>query len=280
MGVKTSDRRRIENLLIQKARRLDLPSLLAALDWLGYPSERIQFQGNQNPTSTESVIDALEFHESNKTAVCRLNLGLGGTHGLLPGYFLSVSENLPEPEQFHRFLEFFESGLLSDYAVAQAPERHHRWKKITKTHFEMLGLGSCSTLTWLFGQVFPELAVQVERSSVPSRTDAHALVVGGVLNGSSVLGSTHDASRTGFLITLFAEDEQTDNGASWWRVAQDRVRSQVLHHLEGLQVFIHVQLVVEDHSSWAKLSPEAQLGYDRVGGEGRTHTVSVYQDGT
>lgn len=279
--MKGLDRASLEHTLSRRARHLDLASLMAALDRLGYQPDDIVFRGNPEPDPPRGIVESVKFLPSPGGVSVTLNLGLGGTHGLLPEYFLEVAEDLPEPEQMYGFLAFFESGLLRSYAHALVPERHPRWLRLRDAHFQMLGLGSVSTLSWLFQHIFPELEVRVTRSRVPVRTTSHALVLGeSLLDGSSVLGASHDVGRAGFNIEIFAEDELNSSGESWWQIARDRVRAQVLPLLRGEEILLHVQLIVEDHASWASVAQETQLGYDRIEGTPDRHRVWVYRDDT
>lgn len=261
---------------------MDLPALLAALERLGYADEEIRFRGNPEPSPPRGTIHGVRFAPPPERGVeVTLEIGLFGNHGLLPGYFRQIADSLPEPERMERFIEFFENGLLRDYALSLVPERHPRWARLRDAHFAMSGLASVSSLTWLFQRIFPELGVRVHRSGVRVRTDAHALIVGqSHLDGSGVLGSTHDAGRAGFRVELFTTDELTSSGAVWWKIARDRVRARVLPLLGGLELLLQVRLVVEDHASWARVAPDGQLGYDRISGERGSYEIWVYRDGS
>ena len=271
----------MERRVCRYAQRFDLPSLLFALGRMGYGIEDLRFRGNPDPTPPRGIVQAISFEASPRRVVVTLNIGLNGHRGWLPAYFEEVAESLPEPEKLHLFVEFFEDGLLRDYARAVSPELHPRYRALMSAHFSMLGLASISTLTWLFEQTFPELGVRVGRKQLNARTDAFALSIGGRrrLNGNGVLGASYDAGASGFSVGLYADDEYAPTGRTWWTVATERIRKQIVPMLARTEIRLDVALLVSDHASWARIGTASQLGYDRLFGEAGEHRVPVYRDG-
>jgi len=276
-----SDERRLHDMLAENAQRFDIPSLLYVLDSIGYGLEDIRFRGNADPSPPRGVVEAVEFDVSRRQANVTLNMGLNGHRGWLPAYFEEVAESIPEPERLYQFIEFFEDGLLRDYARSITPEVHTNYQNLIDAQFSMLGLASTSTLVWLFTLIFPELNVGVRRTRISVRTDAHALTLGGPrgLDGSGVLGTSYDAAATGFSVELLAEDEFASAGCTWWHVAKERMRDDIAPILAFSDVMLEVVLVVADHASWVHLGAGGQLGYDRVAGATSEHRVVIYQDG-
>ena len=270
-----------EDMIHRRARHFDIPSLILALERMGYSLDDLQFRGNPEPNPPRGIVEAVRFERAPRRAIITLNIGLNGHRGLLPAYFEEFAEGLAEPETLHKFIAFFEDGLLRDYAKATTPEIHPRYFALTRAQFSMLGLHSVSTLSWLFETVFPELAVRGRRAGLNRKTDAHALSVGGPhrLDGSSVLGASHDAGHGGFRIGLLTIDEFAPNGRSWWSVAIARLRRRILPVLARAGVLIEVVLIVADHASWAQVGADGQLGYDRLMGTEGEHRVLLFRDG-
>lgn len=273
-------RDRIEERLVRDAASFDLESLMAALDHLDFRDEAIRFRGNPDAASPKGVVASVELRERPRIAVVTLNLGLVGARGILPSYFERIAESLSVPERLYEFIAFFEHSLLRDYVQSVLPERGRTWRARRDAQFNLLALDSASTLTWLFSLVFPELLVSVERAGLRVRTDAHALVTGqGRLDGSTVLGSTHDAGRAGFTVHLFTEDERTSDGRTWWEVGRTRLDRRVAPLLFGTHLLLEVALHVGEHESWARVAREGHLGYDRIQGARGPHQVWVHRDG-
>lgn len=274
-------RKALEAALCRRARELDLGALLTALAYLGYQEEDLLFESNPDPGSTASFIQAVRFERSPRPlALITLNAGLTGSRGALPSYFEQVAEASPDPDVVHRFLQFFDHVLLRDFARAVEPERYPpgRWYRVRDAYFALLGHGSRSTLTWLFGLFFPELGVEVRRTDIQTRTHAHAVVLGqSRLDGSTVLGSTHDAGRAGFEVALYADDERNAAGLGWWDVVRERLHRHVVPLLGGHRITLTVMLVVQDHESWARLVGSGQLGYDRLRGTPGDHYILIHR---
>ncbi|MEO1234324.1 MAG: hypothetical protein AAFZ18_36065 [Myxococcota bacterium] len=270
----------LEDRIAKKATRFDIPSLMASLEAAGYADEEIRFRGSPEPSLSAGLVVAVDFEVAPRRAVVTLDLGLNGHRGFLPAYFEQIAEGLTHPELLHRFIEFFEDGLLRDYVAAAHPELSVRWHKLVQAQYAQLGLGSISTLSWLFAAFFPELGIRVRRAGLRGRTTAHALVVGqSPLDGTHVLGSTADAHRSGFTVELFTAEEHLPSGRTWWREAQARVHGEIIPRL-GTDVPLEVILRIEEHESWATVAEDGLLGYDRVRGPRGPHEAWVHQDVT
>lgn len=268
----------LEDHIVRKASRFDVPSLMASLEAAGYTDEELRFRGSAERSTSAGLVVAVDFETAPRRAVITLDLGLNGHRGFLPPYFEQIAESLADRDLLHRFIEFFEDGLLRDYVAAVHPELGPRWHRLVQAQYAQLGLGSISTLSWLFSAFFPELGIQVRRSGLRGRTNAHALVIGqSTLDGTHVLGSTADAHRSGFTVELFTEEEHLPSGRTWWKEAQARVHGEIIPRL-GTEVPFEVILRIEEHESWATVAEDGLLGYDRVRGPRGPHAAWVHRD--
>ena len=269
-------REKLEAKVINTARRFHLDALLNVLQMLGYSRPSIRFESSPGPDPKRSLVESVRFELTGP--VIELNLGLTGGHGLLPSYFDVIAESLPDSSRLHRFLQFFDNQLLKDFATALTPEHQDQWPLIQEAHFFMLGHGSVATLTWLFSLFYPELGIHVHRADSNTLTNAYAVRTGvSRLDGSAVLGPTYDLSKTGFHVELTSDEDKNDTGQNWWDVASKRLQMSILPILENRQFTLWVTLVLLNHKSDVHLTPDVQLGAQRMGGEQSEHRISLYQ---
>jgi Type VI secretion, TssG len=259
-----------ERRLVRRAPEFDVRALLSLLAHLGYPPEDVQFRSNPDNVGARTLVHALELlHRPHRRALVTLNMGLLGENGLLPSYFQRVIDETPEPERFYDFVAFFEHRLLQSFFSACYPESYGGlfgdFGRVRTALFHMLGMGSVSTLQWLFGLFFPELRVTVRRRAFRRSTASHALRVGmSRLDGTSVVGRVYESDASGFGVRLYAEEELRSNGVPWPHTVRERLEKLVLPLLAPFDIPLVVSLFVATQSSWAELGHEGYLGWDRL----------------
>jgi hypothetical protein len=265
----------LEQRICARAKEFDLGPLLRLLEHEGYTSEQLLFESNPEPVSSSALVEAVTFHPAAgsfaKRVVVTLNLGLLGSQSLLPSYFLEVAEQSPDPEAFFDFIRFFDHRLLEGFVRALHPERNRAlmkdWEHTQRLYFRMLGVGSVSTLQWLFQLHFPELRVCVTRDAFRAMTRSHALRTGqSRLDGTAVLGGLYDSDAAGFQVELHTEEATDARGTSWAHLVHRRLEETVLPLLRPFRLPLGVALNVQAQAGQARLDPRGYLGYERLPG--------------
>ncbi|EYF05018.1 GPW/gp25 family protein [Chondromyces apiculatus] len=278
-----------EQRITEEARRFDLRALLEVLHDRGYAREDILFEGAREDATSATIVEAIRFRDPPaRGAVITLNLGLFSDGTLLPSYFLEVIEDSPDPERFHDFIRFFEHRLCEGYMRAVYPEDpggpYGDYQRALGAFFRMLGLGSVSTLQWLWQLHFPELKVRVTRRAFASETASHAFRTGeSRLDGTGIIGRVYPWEAAGFIVDIIAEDETDEKGRPWPGLVRARMSARLLPLLDPFRIPLLVRLVVLYHASWAKVEAslaEAQgyLGYERLRDAAASpHTMILYR---
>ncbi|RYZ43935.1 MAG: hypothetical protein EOO71_01460 [Myxococcaceae bacterium] len=273
----------LERRISARAKAFDLGPLLRLLESEGYGRERVLFESNPEPVASASLVEAVTFHVAPvRRVVVTLNLGLLGTPGLLPSYFLQVAEQLPEPEPFLDFIRFFDHRLLSSLVDALYPERDTGlvgdWERTKGFYQRMVGLNAPATLQWLFQQLFPELRVTCTRRSFRTRFSGMRTTFGPTpLDGTGFLGNAYATDVGGFQVELFADEEADMRGRNWPALVRHRFHRHVLPLLEPERMQLEVLLTVRAHMLSARLGPPGLLGYERLpGAEGQPLQQLIY----
>ncbi|NBD12985.1 type VI secretion system baseplate subunit TssG [Corallococcus silvisoli] len=273
----------LERRIRARAKDFDLGPLLRLLESEGYGRERILFESNPEPVASASLVEAVTFHTSPvRRVVVTLNLGLLGTPGLLPSYFLQVAEQLPEPEPFLDFIRFFDHRLLTALVDALHPERDvglvGDWERTKGFYLRMVGVDSPATLQWLFQQVFPELRVTCVRRAFRTRFSGMRPTFGPTpLDGTGILGNAYATDVGGFQVELFADEEADLRGRNWPPLVRHRFHRHVLPLLVPARMQLEVLLTVRAHGRAARLGPTGSLGYERLpGAEGQPLRQLIY----
>lgn len=273
----------VERRIRERAKDFDLGPLLRLLESQGYGRERLLLESNPEPAASASLVEAVTFHVSPlRRVVVTLNLGLLGTPGLLPSYFLQVAEQLPEPEPFLDFIRFFDHRLLAALVDALHPERDAGlvgdWERTKGFYLRMVGMNSPATLQWLFQQLFPELRVTCIRRAFRTRFSGMRPTFGPTpLDGTGILGHAYATDVGGFQVELFADEEADMRGRNWPALVRHRFHRHLLPLLESGRMQLEVLLTVRAHGLAARLGPPGMLGYERLpGAEGQPLRQLIY----
>ena len=274
----------LEHEIARRAPEFDPLALVGVLLHAGYAREEILFRSNPTDASAGSLVVSIEFHSlPPRRVVVTLNLGLLGSQSPLPSYFKQLlASGEIEEGGFLEFLHFFDHHLIRGQLEGVEPElpggAFADFDQTKRDYLRLMGLGSPSTLHWLFQLVFPELDVRVTRGTM-TRTvplDGIRLAVSR-LGGSGVMGGRARVPVAGFAVTLYCEEEHSDFGHPWVEEVRRRLDSLAFPTLADASLDLRISLVIRSEKVWARLSHESYLGFDRIrGGKRRNREVLVW----
>jgi hypothetical protein len=256
-----------EARLCASAPRFELAALLRVLLARGYGWETISFEGVRTLTASPGLVHALRFDGSSpRRAVIRLNLGLLGPNGALPSYFQRFAQEQSDPRPFLAFIRFFDDVLLHNHAWLTCPAEGIAASAALQTAYRVsAGFSSAPRLHWLFRAVVPELPVQVVPCNfVGAHPDDGARVGPGRLDGTAVMGPAYKVVRSGFVVRLFAEEENDERGRSWEEVLARRYRERIAPALARMRRPLEVRVRFESYRTAAALASTAQVGNRRI----------------
>ncbi|HNN97851.1 MAG TPA: hypothetical protein PKI03_36555, partial [Pseudomonadota bacterium] len=260
-------RRGIEQRVQKRAREFSLPALLDVLQLLDYRPDEIEYLGVMSYAFPGSLIHSVDFIAApRRIARVSLHMGLLSAQSPLPSYFLKYAEQL-EIDALFDFLGFFDHHLLKRRAASLYPERDRTlfadWSETQAQLLQLIGLTAPSTLHWLFQRVYPELGVEVRRSTERKPLNAEGVVLGNAKLGEAcAFGGGTTVPVGGLEVTLYSEEELTPTGDSWAVEASLRLNRQVFSALGETDVYLTVYLVIMEQTSWLKMEDERYLGFE------------------
>ena len=260
-------RRSIEQRVVQRARDFTLPALLDVLALLDYRPDEIEFAGVLSYSHPASLIQSVRFQTGPRSLVhIALNMGLLSAQSPLPSYFLKYAEHM-EGDALIDFLGFFDHHLLKRRAAALYPERDRTlfadWSEAQAQLLQLVGLTAPSTLYWLFQRVYPELGIEVRRSTERKPLNAEGVVLGNAKLGEAcAFGGGTTVPVGGLEVTLYSEEETTPTGIAWPAEASQRLRRQVFSALGETDAYLTVYLVILEQTSWLSIEDDRHLGFE------------------
>lgn len=272
--------RRVEQALadaiVRRAHEFTLPALLDALQAAGLRAQEIIFRSHRSSGHQAFLVQAIEFQSEPQRAVVTLNIGLLAAQSPLPSYFFSaMDDGGHDTDAILAVLALVDHPLLRERARAEYPERDQSsvsdWQQAKGLVLRLLALPSPSSLHWLFQRVFPELALQVERT-----VEGHGFITDQVILGATALGESRALggavrlATSAVAVTLYCEEPLTLTGRPWTQEAATRVDRYILTLLREQPLFLHVYLVFRERDAAAHLvsdlhAPDSFLGYDPLG---------------
>ncbi len=275
----------IEALIKEKIHEFDLFSLLKTLGYAGYRIDDILFKSHSSICSQRGLIQDIRFlTRPHRHAVILLNFGLLAAQTPLPSYYLKkMAEDNFDISSFEDFIGFFDHQLIKNYIFNLYPEMNPElfpdWEKEKRWYLGMLDLKSNGTFHWLFEIVFPELSVQVDKTSPNREVMTVSPRLGySILGENAVFGRKVKVSVSGCRITLLSENEFTNTGETWPNEIHRRLNTQIFPLLRPVGVDLEILLVIMSQKRWAKLHSESYLGYDRMrGGEARYRRIKIFK---
>jgi hypothetical protein len=273
-----------EARVAREAHEFDLVPLLDLLLHMGYRPEEFVFQSHFTHVSQPGLVHSVEFRgEPIRQVVITVNLGLLDPKGPLPSYFTKLLEHGNIDEQaFLRFLHFFDHFVIRNFLKSVYPESdpaiHKDWEGTKRHYLSLLGLRSTSTLHAIFQGIFPELGVFVGRGSIGRDLTVECLRLGSGVLGRTSLGARSTVPVTAAEVTLYCEEEYTEQGRPWADEIQRRLASTIFPILRDAGLDLMLTLVIWSQRGWAQLKPGSYLGFDRIrGGEARRRVVVIHR---
>lgn len=260
-------RRGVERRVQARAREFSLPALLDVLQLLDYRPDEIEFLGVMSYAFPGSLIHAVDFVEVPRRIVrISLHMGLLSAQSPLPSYFLKYAEQL-ESDALFDFLGFFDHHLLRRRAASLYPERDRTlfadWSETQAQLLQLIGLTAPSTLHWLFQRVYPELGIEVRRSTERKPLNAEGVVLGNAKLGEAcAFGGGTTVPVGGLEVTLYSEEELTPTGTAWAVEASLRLNRRIFSALGETDVYLTVYLVIMEQTSWLMMEDERYLGFE------------------
>ncbi|MBL4850452.1 MAG: type VI secretion system baseplate subunit TssG [Planctomycetes bacterium] len=274
----------LEKDIARRAADFDPLALIRVLTEAGYEKEEILFRSNSTDASAVSLVTSIEFHSlPPRRVVVTMNLGLLGPQSPLPSYFkhLLVSGEVDEAA-FLEFLHFFDHNLIREQLEASEPELSTRvfanFDQTKRDYLRLMGLGSPTTLHWLFKLVFPELGVRVGQGTMNRIVPLDGIrLASSRLGGSGVMGGRARVPVRGFFVTLYCDEEHSDFGHPWVEEVRRRLDTLAFPPLADASLDLRISLVIRSEKVFARLSHESYLGFDRIrGGQRRNREVLVW----
>jgi predicted component of type VI protein secretion system len=261
-----------EGALRARLSAFDLPSLLDLLGTWGYGPEEIRFVSNYSSASPPQLIHDVEFQREPRLARIAMNIGFLAVQTPMPSYFQKLlDEGRLDAATFVPFLEFLDHAVLSTLVGQLYPERNPQlfpdWDLSRRRDLLLLNLRSCATLTWLFAAVFPELEVNVAKSTLGRDVHTGSLTLGTTTLGSdAVFGTRARLPVPGRQVTLTSDGERAGSGLPWPQEIKTRLAEVIFPILATVGIDLEIALIIAEEASVARLDDASYLGYDRVRG--------------
>ncbi len=276
---------RIEAEISVRKNEFDIISLLRVLFSIGYLPEEIFFKSYNSLCSQVGLIRDIKFYRKPvKNVTIILNMGLLSAQGTLPNYFQKfIDKGMMDVKSFYEFIGYFDHSMMYNFFQYVYPElnlnRLMNYDNMKSGYLQMLDLRSCSTLDWMFRQVFPELDVCVEKGVFPRKVSMKSLKLGyAILGGNAVFGDKTSVMVSGRRITLFCDNESTETGDPWPREIKKRLRMIIFPVLSVVGVDLEIILVITSQKQWVKLHQGSYLGYDKIrGGNDRYKRIRIFK---
>jgi len=275
----------LERKISKKIHEFDLISLLKLLIHHEYLLEEIHFRSHMSTCSQSGLIQGIEFlYQPDRQVVITINMGLLSAQSALPSYFQkNVDTKDIDRISFGDFIGYFDHFLIRNYIFNIYPEKNIKyfsdWEITKRQYLQIMDLKSSSTLFWIFQLVFPELKIQAKKMVMERGLKASALIMGKTILGSdAVFGKKTEATVYGMHITLFSDEEFTDNGIPWPKEINSRLDDQVFPILRSAEVDVEIILVIQSQKRWMKLESESYLGYDKMkGGKAQARRIRIFR---
>ncbi len=263
----------IEAEISKKKHNFDIISLLRLLFFIGYMPDEIIFKSYNTMCSQAGLIRKILFHhEPVKNVTIILNMGLLSAQGTLPNYFQKfIDKGMMDVKSFYEFIGYFDHSMMHSFFSYVYPELNLNdlidFEHMKSGYLQMLDLKSCSTLDWIFRLVFPELEVWVEKGLFPKKISMKPLKLGhAILGGNAVFGNKTGIMVPGRTITLFSDEELTNNDYPWPKEIKKRLNETIFPLLSVIGIDLEIILVITSQKQWVKLHRGSYLGYDKIRG--------------
>ena len=258
----------LEQTVVARIREFEVGALLDVLASIGYGPDELEFRAHASNGPQPALLHAIAFPDPQERAhgrarvVITVNLGLLSCRSPLPTYFRRFLQDMDTRDPVLELVHVLDRSLLRSRLTSDRPERILAdWERVRLDLVEVFGLDSPIGLTWLFRQVFPELAVGVRRIF-----DDRKVPYDGATLGISQLGecSFGDFARVGvheMEVTLVCADTIYRGTTPWVREGDRRLRTTVFPLLDEVCLNLTVLFVLLDHGEGARLGPGNYVGH-------------------
>jgi hypothetical protein len=259
----------LERTVVARIREFEVGALLDLLGSIGYGPGEIEFRAHAANGPQPALLHAIAFPDRDERArgpakvVITVNLGLLSCRSPLPTYFQRFFQDMDTRDPMIELIDVLDRSLLHTRLTSDRPERLFAgWDRVRRDLLQVFGLDSPIGLTWLFRQVFPELALRVRRTC-----NEHMIPYDGATLGTSQLGecSFGDFARVGvhdMEVTLYCEEAIFRGTTPWIREGDRRLRSSVFPLLDEVCLTLTVVFVLLDHGEGARLGPTSYAGHN------------------
>lgn len=262
----------IQERIKEKIQQFDIFALLKLLEQMGYKATDIYFQSNPSFSSSSSICQEIFFLETKYPRIILvLNLGLFSNQSSLPSLFRKkMDQGSIDSVSFTKYLGFFDHYLIKVFLGVSMPEDHGwffaDWKETLRQYFKLLGLNSASTLSLLFQLCFPELKVKVLKSPRVVSWQSSSIVLGkAVLGKDCFLQKNEQLTISSLKIVLTSDEHITDQGVPWAFEIKKRMKQLIFPLMDRVNVYLQVELILENVREAARLSKTSYLNYCSLG---------------
>ncbi len=253
---------------------------------MGYRTEEILFHSHFSSVSPATLLESIEFRRAPvRQVIITANTGLLSATTPLPSYFMKMLDtgNMDE-KAFVDFLGFFDHKLLQNYWHTIYPELdtalYPDWERTKRAYLRLTGIYSLTTIHHLFHLTFPELGVWVKKTSHTRRLRGDGTRLGEtILGGYHILGSEAILRHRGVMVTLYCDEEYSDERIPWADKIVKRLHTVLFPVLREAEVDIKVILVIRSQKGWIQLQQKSYLGMEKIRGGEENNRIVVIFDG-
>ena len=268
----TAQTQTIQDRIKEKIQQFDIFALLKLLEQMGYKATDIYFQSNPSFSSSSSICQEIIFLEKKYPRIILvLNLGLFSNQSSLPSLFRKkMDQGSIDSVSFSKYLGFFDHYLIKVFLGVSMPEDHGwffaDWKETLRQYFKLLGLNSASTLSLLFQLCFPELNVKVLKSPRVVSWQSSSIVLGkAVLGKDCFLQKNERLTISSLKVVLTGDEHTTEQGIPWAFEIKKRMKQLIFPLMDRVNVYLQVELILENVREAARLSKTSYLNYCSLG---------------
>jgi hypothetical protein len=256
--------------LTDAARRFELPALLRVLRRRGFGPESVFFESSRGAPASPGLIDSLRFEETPRRVVVRLNAGLLGPDGPLPGYFRRFADGLTDPRPYLAFVRFFDHVLAGNLSYVAHPADGVAHDSLLPGAYQIIaGARSPARLHALARAIVPELPLEVFPAVLRRRQGNPAACLGGArLDGTALIGFSQVTSAAGFVVRWHAESEEDDRGRAWSEIVRERCERHLVPLLRRGARPVELRLRFASYAGRASLARRGELGREPLGEAG------------
>lgn len=268
----------LEQEIRRRIREFEVPALLDLLASMGHGPGDIQFRAHRASGPQPTLLHAIEFPPRSELApaaarvIVTVNLGLLSCRSPLPSYFQRFFQNVDTYDPVTELLEVLDRSLLHTRLAWDRRERSvARWDMTRRNFLRIFGLDSPLGLDWLFRRVFPELGVEVRRTSDEYRVPYDGATLGRSKLGECTFGAIARVGVHDLEVLLVCESALYREEEPWVLEGDRRLRSVVFPLLDEVCMTLTVVFILLDRGvgvrlkgrdEAAQLGPPGHVGYD------------------